>query len=373
MIWQESFWPNIGGAEVMATKLLLAMRRRGHEFVVVTRQDRTDQPAEDQYDGIPIYRFPFWTVLVSGRVDKIMEIRQWVARLKHSFAPELVHVNCFGPSVFFHTNTASAHPTPLLVTLHSQENLVARASARTFMRSADWIVGCSSAILELAHQLAPETISRSSIIYNGLEPPGLSPAPLPFAPPRLLCLGRVVAEKGFDLALSAFASLAPRFPGIRLTVAGDGLARAQLEAQALQLGILSQVDFLGWVVPDAVPSLLNTSTIVLMPSQQEAFPLVALEASVMARPVVASRIGGLREIVLHGKTGLLIDSGDCGALAQAVASLLDNPEMGAQMGQAARRRVLRLFSFERHVEAYETLYDEVAGTWRGRKDRREFR
>lgn len=70
MLWQESFWPNIGGAEVMAIKLLSALRRRGHEFVVVTRQDPTDQPKRDEYKGIPVYRCPFWTALATGNLKK---------------------------------------------------------------------------------------------------------------------------------------------------------------------------------------------------------------------------------------------------------------------------------------------------------------
>ena len=107
-------------------------------------------------------------------------------------------------------------------------------------------------------------------------------------------------------------------------------------------------------------AVINQSTSVLMPSKQEAFPLVALEAGLMARPVVASKTGGLLEIIVHGRTGLLINKENPSGLADAVAYLLDNPQKARLLGQAARNRVCRMFSLQRHVEAYECLYNKMA-------------
>ena len=188
LVWQELFWPAIGGAEVMAIKLLLALKQRGHECIVITRQDSLDQLSEDEYQGIRVYRFPFWSVLAEGDIDRIVRIRQEVLKLKRSFAPSIVHVNSFGPSAFFHMNTMNAHPVPCLLTLHSENNLADHGFPRDFLRSADWVVGCSNAILKFATGLAPEISCRSSVIFNGLEPPELVPEALPFDPPRLLCV-----------------------------------------------------------------------------------------------------------------------------------------------------------------------------------------
>jgi glycogen(starch) synthase len=169
-------------------------------------------------------------------------------------------------------------------------------------------------------------------------------------------VGRLADEKGADLALEAFARIARRVPGARLTIAGEGPSRRALELRAIALGVQAAVDFAGWVVPGRVMPLINDHAVVIMPSRLDSFPLVALEAGAMARPVVASRVGGFPEIVVHGETGALVAVGDVEALADACARLLLDPDAAGRLGRAARRRVLERFSWSRHVDAYDALY-----------------
>jgi glycogen(starch) synthase len=176
----------------------------------------------------------------------------------------------------------------------------------------------------------------------------------------LLCLGRLVEEKGFDLALNAFVLLRDSFPHTRLIIAGDGPARPALEQQAAKLDLAEFVQFVGWVTPDRVPALMNTATVVVMPSRHEGFGLVALEAALMARPIVATRVGGLPEVVAHQQTGLLVEQDDSKALAGAISALLADPNMAAQLGQAGYRRAQQLFRWECHVDAYTALYQKLA-------------
>jgi len=182
---------------------------------------------------------------------------------------------------------------------------------------------------------------------------------LPSDTPRLLCLGRLVPDKGFDLALAAFALIIERFPQVRLVVAGDGSERPKLEQQAVRLGLEGVVDFIGWVAPESVPALVSTSTVVVMPSRYEPFGLVALDAALMARPIVASRVGGLSEVVRHQQTGLLVEKEDSRALADAISFLLDHSETARRMGQMARQRALDVFSWERCINAYDSLYRKL--------------
>jgi glycogen(starch) synthase len=212
-------------------------------------------------------------------------------------------------------------------------------------------------MLEDVRRLAPEISDRSSVIYNGLEMPELAPEPLPFEAPTLLCAGRVVRDKGFDVAVSAFATVRRRFPKARLVIAGDGPARAELEQQAAEMGVREAVDFLGWVPPEKIPALMNSATLALVPSRwREAFGLVALQAMQMARPVVASDVGGLPEVVAHGETGLVVPKEDPEVVAQAVTRLLENPSLAQEMGAAGRRRASLLFGFDRYLEEHEILY-----------------
>src|SRR4029077_14295619 len=176
---------------------------------------------------------------------------------------------------------------------------------------------------------------------------------------RLLCLGRLVAEKGFDLALEAFATVLDRFPNARLVIGGDGPEREKLQHQAITLGLVDSVEFAGRIPPEEVAHFIDEATLVLIPSRLEGFGLVALEAALMARPVVAARVGGLPEVVLHQKTGLLVEHEDHEDLAEAITLLLDHPRTATMFGEAAQRRAKEVFSFERYVAAYDDLYQSI--------------
>jgi len=359
LFWTGSFWPQIGGVEVLAAKFLPALRERGYEYVVVAPKSFTDLPDESYFKGIPVYRFPFQNSPARGNLDHFITIRQKISFLKRSFAPDLIHINAVGVNNFFHLSTANTHRAPMLVTLHGKWTSQTEGVVGHTLREADWVVGCSAAILGEGLKLAPEIGRRSSIIYNAVEPPSLSPARLSFDPPRLLCLGRLSHEKGFDLALAAFATIVRRFPGVRLVIAGDGAARSALEKQASQQGISRSVEFTGWVAPEQVPALINNATFMIMPSRKDSFPLVALEAARMARPVVATRVGGLPEIVTHQKTGLVVEPEDTTGLAEAISFLIAHPDTAVQMGNAALKRVETAFSWEAHVDAYHRLYRQL--------------
>jgi len=329
---------------------------------VITLKEYSDRPEEDNYKGIPVFRLPFWTAIANGDVDLSMHLRQRVTKLKREFSHDLLHIFFLGPSILFHFQTLDVRPAPLLVSMDSafpKRNIESDSLASRTLRSADWITCVSSAKLTEARRLIPEIAPRSSFIYKGRKAPTLTSKPLPIEAPKFLCLGRLDIQKGFDVALTAFASLVDRYPHVRLVLAGDGPKRSVLEQQAQELGIIHAVDFLGWVAPELVPELINDSMIVLMPSRWEGLPQVAMEAALMARPVVATRVDGVPEIVLHGQTGLLIESEDSSALAEAIESLLVHPEVAVEMGQAARMHVKKKFSWDHYVKAYDTLYRKL--------------
>lgn len=363
LFWTELFWPYIGGVQVLAAKTIPILQGRGYEIAVVSSHGYFDLPDEDVYRGVRIYRFPFFKALAGREIDLLVRTKTRVAELKKIFKPDLVHVDFSDPSVFFHLGTEAAHRAPTLISIHVglPERETHRDSLlRRTLRSANCVTANSDAILADVRRRVPEITSRSSRIYYGLETPRLAPAPLPFDEPRLLCLGRVSKEKGFDLALSAFGLLAKRFPNLRLDIAGDGPQRNELELQAAKLGLSEVVQFVGAVAPERVPSLMNTATLVLMPSRwEEAFGLVALEAAFMARPVIATRTGGLQEVVQEGQTGKIVDKEDARALADAIVFFLNRREKAREMGEAGRLRAQKLFSIDRYVDDYDALYRKL--------------
>jgi glycogen(starch) synthase len=182
----------------------------------------------------------------------------------------------------------------------------------------------------------------------------------PPATPTILCIGRLIAEKGIDLAVAAFGSLASRFPDARLVVAGDGPERERLERQVSDLGIGGRVDFVGWVSPERMPALIADASVVVVPSRwQEAFGLVALETAWQARPAVVTRVGGLPEHVVDGETGLVVEPDDSAALARALTKLLGDTSLRARMGSAARARAAARYGIARYADDYEQLYEHL--------------
>jgi glycosyltransferase involved in cell wall biosynthesis len=191
---------------------------------------------------------------------------------------------------------------------------------------------------------------RAVYFPNPVPPPVASPPAmvvkaglgLAQADRYVLFVGRIDANKGVDLLLAAFRRLAPARPDLHLVLAGDGPDRPALQAQAAGL---ARVHFLGWVEDrPRVFGLHAAAEVVACPSYSEAFCYAAAEAMATERPVVASAVGGLRDLVVDGRTGWLVPPGDAGALADALAKVLDDPGGAHAMGQAGGERVRREFS-----------------------------
>jgi len=365
LYWTETFWPNIGGVEVLSAQLIPALQERNYEFAVITSHNDNNHPDESNYNGIPVYRFHFRTILEKRDSKQIVSVLRKVAKIKQNFKPDLIHINTCYSSIFFHQHTTSAWPSATLVAIHEMPAYAVGSDTilGRVLQNANWVVAVSGAMLNSVRRIFPEVIPRSSVIYNGLDMPVFKPRPLSFDTPRLLCLGRVVFDKGFDLALNAFASIIVRFPKARLIISGDGPARRDLERQAETLGVKDAVEFTGWISPDKVSDLINAATVIVVPSRwAEPFCLVAVQAAQMSRPTVATRVGGLPEVVLHHETGLLVEKEDSDQLAEAIVFLLEHPDMAEQMALAARNRAQRVFNLKRCVDAYDAMYRELNPT-----------
>jgi glycosyltransferase involved in cell wall biosynthesis len=171
-------------------------------------------------------------------------------------------------------------------------------------------------------------------------------------------VGRLhIAQKGQDVMIRALPALQERCPGVALLLVGDGPDRARCEALVSQLGLVHAVRFCGR--RDDIPDLLAAVDVVAVPSIcEEALPLVALEACAAGRPVVAFESGGLPEVVLHRETGIIVPKGDVGRLSEAIATLLEDPELASGLGEAGRRHAAR-FGLSRHVSELTDFYDAV--------------
>ena len=167
--------------------------------------------------------------------------------------------------------------------------------------------------------------------------------PLPFSPPRLLTVGRLVPRKGIDLTLRAISMLLPDFPGLSYRIVGTGPDRPRLEALVAELGVTDCVHFLGRVPADQLAEQYRDAHVFVMPTREEperdsveGFGIVYLEASASGLPVVAGRSGGAVEAVREGETGLLVSPEDPAELTGALHRLLSNEGLCRRMGKAGR-------------------------------------
>jgi glycosyltransferase involved in cell wall biosynthesis len=166
-------------------------------------------------------------------------------------------------------------------------------------------------------------------------------------------VARLDAMKGVDVLLRALADL----PGVTAVIVGDGPETAPLRALAHELGVADRAHFVGW--SDQVRSWLAAMDVFVLPSLMEGFPLSICEAMLAGLPVVATDVGGTRELVTDGVTGLVVQPSDPGALAVALRSLQADPALRHLLGDAGRDHASRTLTSARMAEEYEALYCEI--------------
>jgi glycosyltransferase involved in cell wall biosynthesis len=182
--------------------------------------------------------------------------------------------------------------------------------------------------------------------------------PLPGRSRDVVFVGRIARNKGLDVLMRALALVPTKWR--RLVVAGDGWHRDQCVGLSVELGLRDRVDFLGWRSRDEVGGILENVRALALPSRwPEPFGIAGLEANARARPVVASRIGGIPEWLEDGLTGLLVAPGDSASLAEALASVLDDEDRAAAIGREGWLRAAR-FSVERHLDSLDGVYLRAA-------------
>ncbi len=363
LYWTPQFWPDIGGIQILAMRTLPPLMSRGYQFLVVTSHGASDQPDKMEYLGIPVQRFAFWSALTKNNIPLILKIQKQVAELISTFKPDLIHINFSGYTAFFQIATARDFPTPTLISLHSDLKGIRMepdTTAGKLFQLANWVTAISKSTLESARQTIPGITGRSSVIYGCAEENNLEPAPLSFNPACVIGIGRLTHEKGFDILLDALSFIVDRYPKLSIKIIGDGPERASLEQQSSKLKLIDKVEWMGMIPNDKIPKYINAACLVVVPSRyQEPFGIVAVEAALLARPVVATNVSGLAEIVVNNETGYLVEMGNPRAFADAIMAILAQPEKSELMGLAGRLRVKREFSLEKYVDSYDGLYQQM--------------
>jgi len=348
----------ISGSEAHLLQLLPDLRERGHDVRFLMLHE--DEPgawefaAELRARGVPLD-----DVRLRADVDPMAfgEVVTYLARVR----PRILHTHLVHADVY---GQLAGSLTRVPLRLSTKHGFNEFREGRWFGfadRSVGSLAHVHIAISRgLAHYLAEtEGFDEDAfeIVHYGIAPTG-SAAPYAGSEPTLLCVGRLIPIKGHLVLLRALAQARARVPAVALELAGRGPLEPALKAYAGELGIADAVRFLGFVSP--VERAIETSAIVVVPSLGEGFGMVALEAMERARPVIASAVGGLPEIVEDGRTGLVVEPADAEALAEAIVALAGDLPRAASMGSAGRERALAEFTPERCVGRIEALYAAVS-------------
>jgi glycogen synthase len=245
--------------------------------------------------------------------------------------------------------------------IHGVENWVANR--------AEQVITCSAYMRDQVSDIFAIEEEGIAVIPNGIDPSDLHSAPdgeiealrARFAAPDeklVLLVGRLVYEKGFQVALEAMPRVIEEVGNVRFLVAGAGTHEQELRSQARELGLDAHGTFLGWIGDDVLHSLYRIADLTVVPSIYEPFGLVALEAMASGSPCLVADTGGLREVVPHEQVGLRFRSRDPRSLARVAARVLTDDELGRRIVTEAHEHV-RLFDWadvaERTLEVYETL------------------
>ncbi|MXZ71406.1 MAG: glycosyltransferase family 4 protein [Acidobacteria bacterium] len=299
-----------------------------------------------------------------------------VRRVVREHGATLIHAHWAIPSGVI--AAAGASDLPLVISLHgsdifvAERNGLARLAARRAFRRADRVTGCSADLRDRAVALGADD-SRAETLLHGVDASRFTPNADTRArvraehgigadDPIVFAVGRLVRKKGFEHLIDAVASLAPRHPRLRLVIAGGGDLDAELRERAAAGGVADHVMFLGAVAHGTVADWLAAADISAAPSvvddagNVDGLPNTVLEALASATPVVATLAGGIGAVAVDGETALIVPERDAGALAGAIETLVQDPALGARIGQTARQRMQTEQTWARVAERFEQAY-----------------
>ena len=374
-----------GGLARHVRKLSESLVAEGTEVHVLTRGGE-ESPPEETVAGVAIHR-----VREPTRPRDLGEFVAWVERMNSDmlaagvelgdrFDFDLVHGHDWLVAAAG-DHLARRFRAPLVTTIHATEygrhqgwvdkhpQSYIHGVERWISNRSDRVVVCSYYMREQIADIFGVDERRVAVIPNGIDPDDLRPHDDPelarlrseFAAPDerlVLLIGRLVYEKGFQLALEAMPRLIEAVPGTRFLVAGSGTHEQELRRQAAEAGLMEHGTFLGWIGDDVLHSLYRIADVCVVPSIYEPFGLVALEAMASGCPCIVADTGGLREVVPNEDVGLRFRDRDPQSLGETVKRVLTDADLRERLVAETSEHVLG-FDWNDVAERTAALYGEL--------------
>jgi glycosyltransferase involved in cell wall biosynthesis len=236
---------------------------------------------------------------------------------------------------------------------------------KMIIRASDLVIMPSEAYRQKLLRWFPELEQRTIYIHNGINPVRFASTAEPDPPPGrrryLLCVAELRHDKGVDVLLRAVQPVLQRYASLALVIAGDGPMRVELEDLATNLGIRRRTLFLGSQGAIEVAGLLRDCELLVVPSRMESFGIVILEAMACKRPVVASAIGGIPEIIDDGVNGILVAPEDSRALQEGVERVLADADLRTALAENGHTTLMERFCTNHNGAAYLEAFASVIG------------
>jgi glycogen(starch) synthase len=376
-----------GGLARHVRKLAEELAAQGTAVEVLTRGGEGSPCTEDR-GGVTVHRVrePGWPRDLDRFLAWVEQMNEdmlaTARRLAEDRSYDLVHGHDW---LVAHASVALSEQlrVPYVTTIHAtehgrhqgwvdkppQSNI--HAIERWMANTADAVITCSHYMRGHAADIFDIDERRITVIPNGIDPADLKPVDdlqtlrAQFAQPHqklVLLVGRLVYEKGFQLALDALPEVIEKVGDVRFLVAGSGTHEQELKAQAQSLGLDEHGVFLGWIGDDALHSLYRIADLCVVPSLYEPFGLVALEAMASGCPCIVADTGGLREVVPAGeRVGLRFNGGDAEHLGVMIERLLVDGELRDRLVTEASEHVLS-FDWADVAQRTKGIYDELVGS-----------
>lgn len=353
-----------GGAERLLVDLVLRLKERGVDVVVVTVTN--EKPLEQHLSVMGIH---VTSLAFDGTIYSARQMWQAAAKLRtiiQSERVQIIHSHLYTSDILARLSTPLT--CKLVNTIHNRdpwwyERKRLRSVLRTMLDSISHRArGVRS--IAVSEDAAKEAISKLHInasavrvVFNGINMKAFAARRDRRALKSIIQVARFYPVKGHHTALSAFANLLVDNPDLQLVWCGGGPEEESLRREVRRLGIGRSVRFLGF--RDDVSVQLAQADIFWMPSKWEGMPIACIEAMAMALPIVASNVGGIPELVLDGVTGLLIEPESPVQLAEATRRLLHDPDLARALGRASRARAQQCFSIDATVDSYIQAYHDM--------------
>lgn len=306
------------------------------------------------HDEVPVFYVPtrmFPGGLLFSQYGRfyIKALRSVMKEIQSEFPFDVIHCHTIYPDGFAGVNLKGKFDVPIVTTIHGSDimlypgrNKKVYNHTKKALLLADQIIAVSGKLLQEAEKIQPEL--NGKLIYNGFSSDYFYPMDqlkarqdlgLEESGKRILFVGNLYPVKGLTYLLRAFKYVLRHVPGVILDIVGDGSLRSELEAQAREWGLANNVLFHGKRPYDQIPLWINSADVVALSSLSEGLPSILLETMGCGKVMVATDVGGIDEILVHGETGYLCPPEDVDCLGNDLKKVLDDEESTKKMGQNA--------------------------------------